>query len=305
MQASAVSAIFDPKGPSSSTAEEWVVKQDKCGAIIVQGRNLLPFVCDLTDKNITSLHLRLDHSSDNAHTSEHHNHRLYSIYSDDYTEDFPNKEVEKEIVQVCHALRGTLAHLSISMCKPELMISHLPCFVYEILAECPGLQSLSLEDVQCAHFGEDNYTDDDVTYLEAIAMNDQQPVWCFQFPPQLHTLVISKRSVAHWREPSVLANPEPAHVCPSCITQSMAMQKLTSSQVTTTAYGPYGVRTTGVQSLRLAVSKQDEAQKLAALMMENIPSLKWAYVMLDKGTVNLKIDRDGRYETVTGLHSTV
>lgn len=47
------------------------------------------------------------------------------------------------------------------------------------------------------------------------------------------------------------------------------------------------------ESPELIAIKTDEAQKLATLMKETIPSLRQIYVMLDKGVVDLRMsDKD-------------
>lgn len=66
--------------------------------------------------------------------------------------DIPNRATEAEVVNVCRALGHTLVGLSISMCKPELIVPHIPRFVHEIVPWCPLLQSFGLEDMRCSDF---------------------------------------------------------------------------------------------------------------------------------------------------------
>ncbi len=60
------------------------------------------------------------------------------------------------MVNVCRALGEKLVGLSISMCKPELTVPHLPRFVHEIVCACTSLQSFGLEDVRCCDFDDDH-----------------------------------------------------------------------------------------------------------------------------------------------------
>lgn len=236
--------VFNSKEPSTPTAEEWFTQEELSAVIVIQGRlRLSLFVWNLRtwSVNITSLNLQLDRN--HAHSSDNHLHHLYFDNFDKEghevenlpnaeveQEDFPNAAVEQDVVRLCHALSGTLAHLSISMCKPELMVgSYVPRIMYDILLKCPELQSLSLKDVQCAEFGEEyrptvstplmdvyavahRLQATEMLYMEAIAMGDQQEMWSFPIQPKLQTLGISKRSAAGWVENFACLNRVPAQV---------------------------------------------------------------------------------------------
>lgn len=45
--------------------------------------------------------------------------------------------------------------------------------------------------------------------------------------------------------------------------------------------------------------KAEEARDLARLMVQEIPSLRRAYVALDRGALDLRADKDGVFPTVS------
>ncbi|KAI0352560.1 hypothetical protein OH77DRAFT_1428245 [Trametes cingulata] len=136
-------------------AGSWALKRLSPNEILIERWETRTFVegpLDLMQVVTHSWFLGLTHlnlSLDSMDAREYHGHRLYLSWSATNAGTPLNAATELEIVQLCQYLRRTLVSLTISMCKPELVVPHIPRLVYDIVDGCPELQYLMVRDIQC------------------------------------------------------------------------------------------------------------------------------------------------------------
>ncbi|KAI9065958.1 hypothetical protein FKP32DRAFT_1590031 [Trametes sanguinea] len=219
--------------------------------------------------SLTRLRLELD----SMRPSDKHQHGMYRPEPDSNL--YPNWKGTLEIVELCRMLGGRLTGLSITMCSPELRIPHIPPFIYGILHVCPELLHLGIEDTQCEGISVP------LSYLAAAVLKDgREDQW--ELPSRSHlklqTFIISKRSITPWQEEYRALGLEEAF-----------RERLRRPSVTPPEMVEYA---DGVEDRE---AKSLEASALGYSMCREFPELRKAYVTLDRGAVQLRLDWEIEY----------
>ncbi|EIW52364.1 uncharacterized protein TRAVEDRAFT_24584 [Trametes versicolor FP-101664 SS1] len=226
--------------------------------------------------NLTRLKLQLD----DVRPGDPHGHAIYTTVGLDGHARHPNWWTMCEIVGLCAYLGARLVGLSVSMCFPELVVLHVPRFVHAIVQRCPKLLYLGVEDTQCQHFLPHVFPG--FGYLAAAVRADRPSDEKIVTPEgQLHTLVLAKASIVCWE----------AEYQDEDLAQEFE-ERLEEAESL-----PYRIER--APALWNASMKAEEARDLARLMVQEIPSLRRAYVALDRGALDLRADKDGVFQTVS------
>ncbi|OSC98209.1 hypothetical protein PYCCODRAFT_1026821 [Trametes coccinea BRFM310] len=219
--------------------------------------------------SLTRLRLELD----SMRPSDRHQHDLYRPEPDFNL--FPNWKGTTEIVELCRVLGGRLTGLSITMCYPELRVPHIPPFILGILQVCPELLHLGFEDTQC----------DDISvplsYLAAAVQYDgRHEQWRLPSPSQLklETFAISKRSVVPWLGEYHALGLDQA------LRERLQHPTITPPEMVQIA-----------DNVDDRECKLDEARRLGYLMCHDFPTLTKAYVALDRGSIQLRLDKEANF----------
>ncbi|KAI0642841.1 hypothetical protein C8Q79DRAFT_1012854 [Trametes meyenii] len=259
--------------PALSDSEAWALVQNKHGRITVQrradGRPLVSTAFHFAKAlfgggafaHLTRLSLLLDTLQDD----EAHGHSRYDPLNDDSSlcadETFPNTATEREIVQLATQLKGRLVELRVTLCKPELVVPHIPLLVYDLADSCPSLRVLGVRDVQCERFvAPGNCTDDHVRYFGAIAYNEHREVASRTRSPgsRLRSLTIGRRQMFPHE-----------HLCCSFVSQWLPRLE---GELNAVDHDQYWADPTS--HARLLATKRDiESDHLTELMIQEFPSL--------------------------------
>ncbi|KAJ8457288.1 hypothetical protein ONZ51_g11624 [Trametes cubensis] len=223
-------------------------------------------------KFITRMKLELDGTEDHPH-----HHSLYSLDTD--ADGFPNTHTGNELVQLCKESFPQLVGLSICMCIPELAIPHIPPFVYEIVAVSPKLKYLGVEDTQCTFVEPDG--PGSFLYLASIALNGTRSPSDVRGSTVLDTLVISKKSIV---------TSEEYHEYRIDLELDARLQSAPT-------LSPFTLKPSG--TTKNVDSLNEEAYKLARLMYGDFPSLRRAYVSLNRGELNFRVDTQGEFRDLS------
>ncbi|KAH9889887.1 hypothetical protein C8Q73DRAFT_793262 [Cubamyces lactineus] len=221
---------------------------------------------------ITRLKLELDGTEDHLH-----HHSLYRLDTD--ADGFPNTHTGNELVQLCRESFPQLVGLSVCMCIPELAIPHIPPFVHDIITVSPRLRYLGIEDTQCTVI--EPYGPGSFLYLASIALNGTRSRGDVRNNTVLDTLAISKRSIVTSQE----------------YREYRLDLELDARLQSAPTVSPFSLKTT--DTTKNADFLNEEAYKLIRLIYADFPSLRRAYVSLNRGEVNLCADVQGEFQTLS------
>ncbi|KAI0671261.1 hypothetical protein C8Q78DRAFT_1079173 [Trametes maxima] len=267
--------------PALSDRSTWALSQDKDNRFTVQRRSggshndtAHHSMKTLLDGGAFAHLKRLDLLLDGRLNDSTHGHSRYDPFGDCNSplcadETFPNVATEQEVVQLAGQLGGRLVELRVALCKPELVVPHIPLLVYDLVEKCPSLEVLSVQDVQCEWFlAPSNCTADHVRYLAAIAYNEhREAVSRRRSPSRLHTLTIGRRSTFPHE-----------HLCCSFVSKWLPhLEKDLRAAVD----GQHRADSTS-HACALKTKRDVESSHLTALMTQEFPSLLDAWLVLDR-----------------------
>ncbi|KAI0369398.1 hypothetical protein BV20DRAFT_980149 [Pilatotrama ljubarskyi] len=196
--------------------------------------------------SVTHLTLTLD----SLNEREYHGHSLYQSGFAVSIGRPLNAATEVQVVDLCRYLRRTVVNLTIKMCKPELIVPHIPRLVRDVVESCPGLKYFTISDIQCQELDECAPIGERMEYCES----------------ELRTLAIMKRSAALGKDAfmeHILKMPDPFN-----------LKEAVTSQERFWRPEHFDLHQRG--------NMVREATSLAGLMIRTFPSLRHAHVVLGR-----------------------